>query len=106
MMVLAGSVWFSSEMKALKDDCERFEVFPPGHIYSSKQGEHLHLPWEYICTAFEEKVIQRIKYNCTGVLMSTFLQVGYVDTTTHPGSRRLFQQSLLTHSLSDMHLRR
>ena len=25
-------------MKALKDDCERFEVFPPGHIYSSKAG--------------------------------------------------------------------
>jgi asparagine synthase (glutamine-hydrolysing) len=51
MMVLAGSVWFSSEMKALKDDCERFEVFPPGHIYSSKQGEHLNLPWEiYLCS--------------------------------------------------------
>jgi asparagine synthase (glutamine-hydrolysing) len=33
-----GSVWFASEMKALKDDCERFEVFPPGHIYSSKSG--------------------------------------------------------------------
>lgn len=33
-----GSVWFASEMKALKDDCERFEIFPPGHIYSSKAG--------------------------------------------------------------------
>ncbi|XP_057813888.2 asparagine synthetase [glutamine-hydrolyzing] isoform X2 [Cryptomeria japonica] len=35
---LDGSVWFASEMKALNDDCERFEAFPPGHIYSSKQG--------------------------------------------------------------------
>lgn len=34
----AGTVWFASEMKALKDDCERLEVFPPGHIYSSKAG--------------------------------------------------------------------
>lgn len=33
-----GSIWFASEMKALSDDCERFIAFPPGHIYSSKQG--------------------------------------------------------------------
>jgi len=31
-----GSVWFSSEMKALKDDCYKFQPFPPGHYYSSK----------------------------------------------------------------------
>uniref|UniRef100_Q4AC05 Asparagine synthetase [glutamine-hydrolyzing] n=1 Tax=Brassica campestris TaxID=3711 RepID=Q4AC05_BRACM len=35
---LDGSVWFASEMKALSDDCEQFMAFPPGHIYSSKQG--------------------------------------------------------------------
>ncbi|RLN13644.1 asparagine synthetase [Panicum miliaceum] len=35
---LDGSVWFSSEMKALSDDCERFVTFPPGHLYSSKTG--------------------------------------------------------------------
>uniref|UniRef100_A0A0E0PW53 Asparagine synthetase [glutamine-hydrolyzing] n=3 Tax=Oryza TaxID=4527 RepID=A0A0E0PW53_ORYRU len=35
---LDGSVWFSSEMKALSDDCERFISFPPGHLYSSKTG--------------------------------------------------------------------
>ena len=34
-----GSVWFASEMKALKDECERFEVFKPGHIFSSKTME-------------------------------------------------------------------
>ena len=33
-----GSVWFASEMKALNSSCARFEVFPPGHFYSSKTG--------------------------------------------------------------------
>lgn len=34
-----GSVWISSEMKCLKDDCARFQQFPPGHFYTSKSGE-------------------------------------------------------------------
>lgn len=34
-----GSIWISSEMKGLNDDCEHFESFPPGHLYSSKDGE-------------------------------------------------------------------
>mmetsp|Transcript_25705 Transcript_25705/g.56002 ORF Transcript_25705/g.56002 Transcript_25705/m.56002 type:complete len:581 (+) Transcript_25705:100-1842(+) len=34
-----GSVWLSSEMKCIKDDCARFQQFPPGHYYSSKTGE-------------------------------------------------------------------
>lgn len=33
-----GSVWISSELKGLHDECEHFEVFPPGHLYSSKNG--------------------------------------------------------------------
>ncbi|KAF8402627.1 hypothetical protein HHK36_010716 [Tetracentron sinense] len=35
---LDGSIWISSEMKGLNDDCEHFESFPPGHLYSSKEG--------------------------------------------------------------------
>jgi asparagine synthase (glutamine-hydrolysing) len=31
-----GSIWFSSECKAIKTDCARFEAFPPGSYYSSK----------------------------------------------------------------------
>ncbi|KAL6757147.1 hypothetical protein V8C86DRAFT_2630165 [Haematococcus lacustris] len=31
-----GSIWVSNEMKCLKDDCARFQQFPPGHFYSSK----------------------------------------------------------------------
>ena len=34
----SGSVWISSELKGLNDDCEHFESFPPGHMYSSKEG--------------------------------------------------------------------
>jgi len=34
----AMAVYFASEMKALKDDCERFEIFPPCHICSNKLG--------------------------------------------------------------------
>ncbi|KAM7256699.1 hypothetical protein ACFE04_012440 [Oxalis oulophora] len=35
---LDGSVLISSELKGLNDDCEHFEFFPPGHIYSSKSN--------------------------------------------------------------------
>uniref|UniRef100_A0A383V7J6 Asparagine synthetase [glutamine-hydrolyzing] n=1 Tax=Tetradesmus obliquus TaxID=3088 RepID=A0A383V7J6_TETOB len=31
-----GSVWVSSEMKCIKDECLKFQQFPPGHYYSSK----------------------------------------------------------------------
>jgi hypothetical protein len=31
-------MYFVLEMKALKDDNECFEIFPPSHIYSNKSG--------------------------------------------------------------------
>ena len=31
-----GSVWFSSEMKALQANCSHYESFPPGHYYTGK----------------------------------------------------------------------
>lgn len=34
-----GAFWFSSEMKAIHDVCESFDVFPPGHIYFSKSDK-------------------------------------------------------------------
>ncbi len=33
-----GSLWFASELKALTGVCERFGVFPPGHVWSSRTG--------------------------------------------------------------------
>jgi hypothetical protein len=32
-------VYFALEMKALKDNYEHFEIFPPSHIYSNKLGQ-------------------------------------------------------------------
>ncbi|PKI72228.1 hypothetical protein CRG98_007365 [Punica granatum] len=37
---MLGSVWISSELKGLPDDCEHFECFPPGHVHSSKERGH------------------------------------------------------------------
>ncbi|KAI9095277.1 asparagine synthase [Phlyctochytrium arcticum] len=34
-----NSVWFSSEMKCLNEDCDRIIAFPPGHYYSSETGK-------------------------------------------------------------------
>ncbi|KAF6997414.1 hypothetical protein CFC21_013633 [Triticum aestivum] len=83
---LDGSVWFSSEMKALSDDCERFISFPPGHLYSSKTGglrRWYNPPWfsESIPSApydplliresFEKAVIKRLMTDVPfGVLLS------------------------------------
>ncbi|XP_023003196.1 asparagine synthetase [glutamine-hydrolyzing] 2-like isoform X1 [Cucurbita maxima] len=83
---LDGSIWFASEMKALSDDCERFISFPPGHIYSSKQGElrrWYNPPWyteivpsgQYdplvLRKAFEKAVTKRLMTDVPfGVLLS------------------------------------
>ncbi|CAE8703718.1 unnamed protein product [Polarella glacialis] len=34
-----GSVRVASELKALHNTCERYELFPPGHIFDSKSGQ-------------------------------------------------------------------
>ncbi|CAI5487715.1 unnamed protein product [Closterium sp. Naga37s-1] len=82
-----GSVWFASEMKALKDECERFEIFPPGSIYSSKQAppmrrwynpkwydEHIpDTPYDPLVlrAAFEKAVTKRMMTDVPfGVLLS------------------------------------
>jgi asparagine synthase (glutamine-hydrolysing) len=73
-------------MKGLNDDCEHFEIFPPGHLYSSKQGgfkRWYNPPWfsEAIPSvpydplalrkAFEKAVIKRLMTDVPfGVLLS------------------------------------
>ncbi|QHO49480.1 hypothetical protein S83_001366 [Arachis hypogaea] len=78
-----GLTWFASEMKALSDDCERFISFPPGHIYSSKQGlrRWYNPPWfteqipstpydpQILRQAFEKAVLKRLM---TDVLLAFF----------------------------------
>lgn len=34
-----GKVYVASELKALEGNCDRYEVFPPGHYYSSRIGK-------------------------------------------------------------------
>ncbi|KAJ0539371.1 Asparagine synthetase [glutamine-hydrolyzing] [Helianthus annuus] len=95
---LDGSVWISSELKGLNDDCEHFEVFPPGHLYSSKSGgfrRWYNPPWfsESIPStpydplvlrrAFENAVIKRLMTDVPfGVLLSGGLDSSLVASVT------------------------
>ena len=33
-----GSMMFSSELKAIEGLCESFDIFPPGHVFTSETG--------------------------------------------------------------------
>ncbi|XP_077239423.1 asparagine synthetase [glutamine-hydrolyzing] isoform X2 [Tasmannia lanceolata] len=95
---LDGSVWISSEMKGLNDDCEHFESFPPGHIYSSKEGgfrRWYNHPWYseaipstpydpmVLRKAFEDAVIKRLMTDVPfGVLLSGGLDSSLVAAVT------------------------
>lgn len=83
---LDGSIWVASEMKGLNDECEHFEIFPPGHMYSSKQGDirqWYNPPWYsdpipsapydplLLRSKFEDAVIKRLMTDVPfGVLLS------------------------------------
>lgn len=45
-----GSIYVSSEMKALESLCEDYTIFPPGHCYSTTTGlQKWYDPdWQYI----------------------------------------------------------
>uniref|UniRef100_A0A1D1ZGE9 Asparagine synthetase [glutamine-hydrolyzing] n=1 Tax=Anthurium amnicola TaxID=1678845 RepID=A0A1D1ZGE9_9ARAE len=95
---LDGSVWISSEMKGLNDDCEHFELFPPGHLYSSKEGgfrRWYNPPWFsegipsvpydplVLRKAFEDAVIKRLMTDVPfGVLLSGGLDSSLVASVT------------------------
>jgi len=74
----SGSVWISSELKGLNDDCEHFESFPPGHLYSSKEREFrrwYNPPW------FSE-AIPSAPYDPLA-LRHAFEKVRYTEDSTH-----------------------
>ncbi|XP_059310043.1 asparagine synthetase [glutamine-hydrolyzing] 2-like [Lycium ferocissimum] len=83
---LDGSVWFSSEMKALSDDCERFVSFLPGHIYSSKNGglrRWYNPPWfsETIPSTPYDHLVLRKAFEKDEMLVSKAFVICWKDPT-------------------------
>ena len=50
-----GRMYFSSEMKAITDQCRSFSTFPPGHYYTPQTGfvKYYRPEWEDASKAFE-----------------------------------------------------
>ncbi len=80
-----GAVWFSSEMKALTGVCQRFEPFPPGHLYYKGELRRYYdpswrnsdscptttLPLPRVREALEQAVVKRMMSDVPyGVLLS------------------------------------
>lgn len=51
-----GRMYFSSEMKAITDQCKSFSTFPPGHYYTPKTGfvKYYRPEWEDAAKAIED----------------------------------------------------
>jgi len=81
-----GAIWFASEFKALAEECETFQEFPPGHYWSSQTNEFKRWynpkwwseeipsdPIDYTAlrTALERSVVKRLMTDVPyGVLLS------------------------------------
>lgn len=62
-----GRLYFASEMKAIADQCESFEAFPPGHFYTPKTGfvKYYEPKWEDESKAVEKLDLKAIRETLT-----------------------------------------
>lgn len=65
-----GRLYFSSEMKAIADQCEAFEAFPPGHYYSAKEGlvRYYKPEWFDYKTAYREADLAALRDQLTAAV--------------------------------------
>jgi asparagine synthase (glutamine-hydrolysing) len=63
----SGRKYFSSEMKAIADQCATFSTFPPGHIYTEKTGfvKYYQPEWEDATKAVEVVDYKAIRKSLT-----------------------------------------
>ena len=107
-----GRIYFSSEMKAIADQCKTFSTFPPGHYYTAKTGfvKYYKPEYEYYAKADQALDFELIRSTLTeatrkrlmadvpiGVLLS-----GGLDSslTSAIASRLLNEQGKKLHSFS------
>lgn len=112
-----GGVMFASEMKALIGQCERFELFPPGHVYTSELGKFerwydpiwrdvskipsMPLELAELRSRFEHAVIKRMMSDVPwGVLLSGGLDSSLVSSVCARHAARRNQAWPKMHSFS------
>jgi hypothetical protein len=81
-------------MKALNDECEHFEIFPPGHLYSSNNKTGGGFSRWYNPRWFDEAITPSVPYNPLA-LRKAFEKVNNT-TFSHSVCAWLDQQTELT----------
>lgn len=95
-----GSIWFSSEMKAIQETCDNFELFPPGHYYigysvndsrNSKMKQFYNKRWfndidyipnyKYDPAEFKENFIKSVKRHLMSEVPYGVLLSGGLDSS-------------------------